>query len=96
LAAALLLATLLLVGGAVVVLGMAAGLDPEFDKGRSPIKLVVLQEALGAMTLLTLAATARRLPAFAREERGFPAGLLGAAILLALTWLVAYALERAS
>lgn len=82
---------------ALVVVGMVAGWNREFDRGVSSTSSVVTQEILGALTLTMLGVVAIRLPAVARGARLGPTlGLLLIAMLLAIGWLIAFAVERAS
>ena len=79
-------------GLAYVVAGMVDGAPRTFDRGTSSVGSVVLQEALGGVTVLCLLATlvfaARRLP------RAIPTFSVGA--LIGVFWLFAWVSERAS
>lgn len=91
------IAVLLAAATAAVVLGMIAGADPEFDRGRSPTWTVIGQEAVGALTLLVLGTTALELTSVARGKGWRQLALfmfLSAASLFA--WWVFLLLERAS
>jgi hypothetical protein len=92
------LSALLLVAVAVVVMyGMAAGANPEFDRGRSSTTSVVAQELIGFLTLFAVAASGVELVRVLRGKAGsrLPR-LLISVVLLAVVWWIAYAFERAS
>ncbi len=81
---------------AFVVVGMITGLDRTFDRGTAPLSAMVIQEALGVLSLAALAAVALRLPQFARGQgRGRTALLFvlacGACGVWALSRIVEYA-----
>lgn len=81
-----------------VLAGMLNGADPDFERGRSPTKYVVLQEVLGALTFLTLLAVALQLRGAVTAAKPLApavATLLGAFVLAAI-WSFAYGLQRAS
>ena len=83
--------------GAIVAIGMVKYRDPEFERGTSPTWTVVMQETVGAITLVTLAVLLMRLPQLGRGRR--VAGILGlflCALFLGAFWVYALALQRAS
>lgn len=80
-----------------VIIGMIRGANPQFEKGRSPLTTVVIQELFGALTLVTLATVARQLPALARgKSLARPLAWLAGAAALAIVWAFALMSERAS
>ena len=87
-----LLAVCAVLGVAYVVAGMVDGAPRTFDRGTSSVKSVVLQEALGGVTVLCLLVTlvfaVRRLP---KAITMFSAG-----VVMGVIWLVAFLSERAS
>ena len=68
---------------AIVVFGMITGLDRTFDRGTAPQSAMLIQEALGVVSLGALAALALRLRRFSRGD-----GIGGTALLFALACLV--------
>jgi hypothetical protein len=81
----------------LVAAGMVSERDPEFERGTSPTWTVVLQETLGAITLLVLVVLAYQLPRVARGRRlGTALALLLSALVLGVFWWFSIVLERAS
>jgi len=87
-----LLAVCAVLGVAYVVAGMVDGAPRTFDRGTSSVKSVVVQEALGGVTVLCLLVAlvfaVRRLP---KAITMFSAG-----VVMGVIWLVAFLSERAS
>ena len=91
------IAVLIVAAATAVVLGMIAGADPEFDRGRSPTWTVIAQEAVGALTLLILGTTALELPSVARGKGWRQLALLTCLSAVSLfAWWIFLLLERAS
>ncbi len=83
--------------GGFVLVGMIAGADPNFSKGRSPTDSVITQEVVGGFVLLALGVAIIGCIAVARGKRqGLPRIALLIAPVLFVMWWLAYAGERAS
>ena len=82
---------------AFVVVGMITGLDRTFDRGTAPLSAMLIQEALGVVSLAALAAVALRLPQFARGRgRGRTALLFVLACVVCGLWVWSRIAEYAS
>jgi hypothetical protein len=84
--------------GVVVAAGMVTNADPDFERGRSPIWTVIVQEAVGAATLVVLALTLRELLGVIRGGSSGRRALMlfPVALGLAAVWWVALLAQRAS
>lgn len=81
---------------ALVSVGMIAGADPNFSKGRSPTESVIVQEVVGGFALLALGAAIGCIAVARGKRLGLPLITLVIALVSVVVWLLAYAGERAS
>jgi hypothetical protein len=92
--AVLILLTVLLAG--LVVLGMATGTHRQFDKGETPLSIVISVQVLGVISLLTLGGVARACIGVWQGHRPRILGLIVLAISIWLFWAVLRIGEYAS
>lgn len=78
----------------VVAISMVSGLDRTFERGTASVAAMLVQEAIGALALVALGATALRLRRFA-DGNGKPStiGLFVLALAICVAWALSYVLE---
>ena len=80
-----------------VVVWMVRGADPNFSKGRSPTSSVIIQEVVGAMTLVALFGVVVGCVSVARGNHLRRLLIpLSIALVLFVGWWFSYLAERAS
>lgn len=96
-AGAIVLGVAIAVLAGVVAIGMVRGLDRTFDSGTAPVEAMLLQEAIGALALIALGATALRLRRFADGDgKPLTITLFVLALAICVAWAYSYIIEYSS